>query len=236
MANHQLLNAEDHKDLRIITRRSAELGDAVMHAPVFPFEFRAVQAHYPILFHEDATSKDWSAVALMGFERGENLFLADDDWKEAYLPLTLERGPFLIGMQSEGKTVVHIDGDNPRLSTTDGEKLFDETGTNTAYLDRIAAVLQAIHEGVSEMRAFAAAMKDLDLLEDLTVDIELNDGSKNRLVGFSVLNEEKVLALPAEKLAGLQSHGFLMPMYMAMASLFQLRPLITRKNKTVEEF
>ena len=54
MTNSVLLNNIDHKDLRVITTRSAAYGDDVMFALTFPAEFRNVQAHYPIVFRKTA--------------------------------------------------------------------------------------------------------------------------------------------------------------------------------------
>ena len=49
MAQHALVNNIDHKDIKIINKRSAELGDDLWYALTFPREFRSVQTHYPIL-------------------------------------------------------------------------------------------------------------------------------------------------------------------------------------------
>lgn len=240
MTNHVLLNNIDHGDLRVIADRSAALGDAMMYAPCFPFEFRRVQAHYPILFQQDPASGDVQAVALFGFERGENLFLSDAGWEPAYIPASVERQPFLIGLQSDPErggvqTVIHLDAGSPRVSRTRGVPLFLEHGGTTPFMDRIAAILEAVHAGVGEMRGFATALTDLGLLESLAVDIELDDGSKNRLVGFHAIDEDKVAALPGDKLHGLHAHGLLMPLYMALASLSQLKPLIDRKNAKIRQ-
>ena len=55
--NNVLLNNIDHKDLRVITTRSAAYGDDVKSALTFPAEFRNVQACYPIVFHKAADGK-----------------------------------------------------------------------------------------------------------------------------------------------------------------------------------
>ena len=75
MAKYELLNNVDHKDLRVKIDRSAELGDNVWFTPTFPQEFRTLQKHYPIVFTKNAETGQFQAVALMGFEVGENLFL-----------------------------------------------------------------------------------------------------------------------------------------------------------------
>ena len=45
-----LLSKEDHKELKIQTGRSEEMGDIVSYCMVVPHEFRDVQHHYPIFF------------------------------------------------------------------------------------------------------------------------------------------------------------------------------------------
>ena len=61
------MNNIDHKDLRVITTRSAAYGDDVKFALTFPAEFRNVQAHYPIVFHKTADGK-FQSIALFGFQ------------------------------------------------------------------------------------------------------------------------------------------------------------------------
>ena len=39
--------------------------------------------------------------------------------------------------------------------------------------------------------SFTAALVELDLVEAITMDITLADGSKNQLLGFSAINEDR---------------------------------------------
>jgi hypothetical protein len=80
---------------------------------------------------------------------------------------------------------------------------------------------------------FVAALLDYDLIEPFTLDIELNNGSQNQLLGFSTINEEKLAALDGAALAHLHQHGYLMAAHQMGASLVQLRELIERKNQRV---
>ncbi len=97
MSNHQILNPADHGTLRVHTGAGAQFGDAVMACLTVPLEFRAVQAHYPIVFRRDAASGQFSALAMFGFDNGENLFLEGDRWDARYRPLAMAIQPFLIG-------------------------------------------------------------------------------------------------------------------------------------------
>ena len=270
MPNFALLNNVEHQDVKIITERSARYGDNLMHAPVFPFEFRRVQAFYPILLQQDSKG-GFQPVALFGFEQGENLFLDSSlhargspsrspaegslhargspsrspaegsGWQAAYIPAMLRREPFLIGFQkpqdpSEGDMmrVLSLDMDHPRVNTEVGEALFHPLGGRTDFLEDAANLLEAIYEGLEHGKAFVGALQEQDLIEAVTLEIPLRDGSRNQLLGFHCLAEEKVQALSGDVLGAFQEKGFLMPLFMILASMGNIQHLIEMKNRTLE--
>lgn len=230
MSNTVLLNNVDHKDLRVINSRSAEYGDNVMFAITFPSEFRNLQAHYPIVFRKSPDGVTFQPIALFGFQEGENLFLGRDGWDAAYLPLTIERQPFLIGVGG-GELMVHVDLNNPRISATAGEPVFLAHGGTTEFLERMNSVLLSIHQGLEGMPAFIAALLQHELLESFVLDIELNDGSQNRLAGFYAINEDRLNSLNGNVLEQMNKAGYLQAIYMVIASFSNFRALIERKNQ-----
>ncbi len=230
MTNHVLLNNVDHKDVHVITTRGAEFGDNVMLAITFPAEFRSLQAHYPIVFRKGADGTGFEAVALFGFQEGENLFLQQSGWDATYVPLTIERQPFLIGVTGE-EAMVHVDLDSPRISNSAGEAVFLPHGGNSEYLETINSTLLAIYQGLEMTPGFIAALLEHGLLESFVFDIELDDGSQNRLAGLYTINEDKLAALEGDAVARLHQAGYLQAIYMALASLSNFRALIERKNR-----
>ena len=228
--NPVLLDNVSHRDLRIVTTRSADLGDDQMTAPVFLSEFRTVQAHYPIVFQQGANESGMHPVALLGLRNGENLFLDARGWDAPYIPLTLERGPFMIGRAGE-QLMIHVDMDSPRIGRGEGEPAFLPHGATTDYLERVNTVLGEIHVGVETMPIFVAALLRHELLESFVLDIAAADGSQNRLAGFHTINEERLAALDAQAVAELHKAGYLAPIYMVLASIAHLRDLIERYNK-----
>jgi hypothetical protein len=230
MSNNVLLNNIDHKDLRVITKRGGEYGDSVMCALTFPSEFRDLQAHYPIVFRKTADGADFEAVALFGFQEGENLFLEPQGWDARYLPLAIERQPFLIGIGGE-ELMVHVDLDSPRIRSSAGEAVFLPHGGTTEFLERMNSALLTIHQGLQAAPAFISALLALELLESFVLDIELDDGSQNRLAGFYTINEERLGALGSDALERLHRAGHLQAVYMAIASLSNFRDLVERKNR-----
>lgn len=235
MANHAVLTAEAHRDLRIRTDTGAALGDGVMACLTVPEEFRRVQVEFPILFRLNDTRDRFSALALFGFENGENLFLEGARWTADYRPLALAIQPLLIGGAAPGAPMdqVHIDLDSPRIATgaDEGVRLFDDDGRPSPFLDTAVEKLSQLHHGHQASDAFFAALQRYELLEPMTLEITLDDGSTNRLVGFHIIDEAKLQALDGAALADLHGAGHLLPIFMAVASLGKLETLIARKNR-----
>ena len=228
MANPVLLNNVDHKDLRVITQRGDAWGDNLMLAVTFPAEFRTLQAHYPIVFRK-SNEGAFEPVALFGFQEGENLFLRDGRWDATDLPLSVERLPFMIGVSGQ-ELMMHVDLDSPRVSSTVGEPVFLPHGGNTEFLERMNSTLLALHQGLQDIAGFSEALLQNELLESFVFDIELNDGSQNRLAGFYMINEDRLAALDGAVLERMNRAGYLAAIYFALASLSNFRALIERKN------
>ncbi|HVJ03241.1 MAG TPA: SapC family protein [Sphingomonas sp.] len=234
MTQHALLTSEAHRELRVRTDRASELGDAVMCCITVPDEFRRVQDEYPILFRQNPEREEFAALAMFGFENGENLFLDGDRWDARYVPLAIDIQPFLIGGPAPGGETaqVHVDLASPRIATGgEGTRVFDEHGRPTPYLEAIAGQLGALDAGYRGSADFFAALRRHDLLEPLTLEITLDDGSTNRLLGFHVIDEAKLQALEPAATAELHAEGHLMPIFMALASISKLGALIERKNR-----
>ena len=167
MSNYVLLGTNAHKDLKVITARSKNYGDNVMHAMTFPMEFRDVQSSYPIFFCKDPESGQFYPTALFGLEQDQNLFLTEDGWDAAYIPMMIRRHPFLIGYQADSehedgkRPVVSIDMDNPRISESEGEPLFTESDEPTDYLKASISVLESIHGATGVVKQRMEAMSDM---------------------------------------------------------------------------
>ena len=237
-----LLNSVEHQQLRIITRRGAEFGDNLWFSATFPLEFRSVQACYPIFFHQDSKTGQLYPVALFGFSQGENLFLQHNNWQDTYIPLTVRRQPFLIGQQKvreDGvehiQRVIHLDLHNPRVSETEGEALFLPFGGNTPFLDEMAAMLETIHLGMQDSVAFVDVLTKLNLLEAVTLDLTLHNGSKHQLIGFYTIHEERLAQLDANAIVTLQQQGYLAAIYFVLASQSRLRELIRLKSLQISQ-
>ncbi|TQV65963.1 SapC family protein [Exilibacterium tricleocarpae] len=234
MANHALLNNVDHQHLRVITRHGVEWGDNQMCTLAIPSEFRSLQADYPIFFHCSGETDKFMPMVMFGFEQGENLYLSEQGWDASYIPLMIQRGPFLIGFQQrpgeQRSQVMSIDLDDPHISTTEGEALFLPHGGNTPYTERMASVLQAIDQGQAAVKAFTDALVSQQLLEPFTLNVTLNNGAKLGLDGFHTIHEERLAELDGEVLIDFHRRGILQAIYMVLASMSNIRRLIDKRN------
>lgn len=216
-----------------MTERSEALGDNVQYALTFPLEFRNIQSCYPIFFSKSGETGEFFPLALFGFEQNENLFLDDSGWNATYTPMMVERQPFLIGYQGPDddlKPIVSIDMDSPKISQENGQNLFDKHSQPTEFLKNMMIKLESLHHGHEHNKGFITALTVEDLLEPFTLEITLDNGSTNQLIGFYTINENKLLQLDGPTLADFNSKGYLQPIYMAVASYARIRALIDKKN------
>jgi hypothetical protein len=236
MPDHAILTAEAHRELRVREERGAELGDAVMCCLTFPDEFRRVAVEYPILFRLNPERDAFAAYAMFGFVDGENLFLEGERWDADYRPLAMDIQPFLIGSpDGEGARQVHVDMASPRIAEGEGVRVFDADGRPTPFLEDMAEKLGALDQAFQSAPDFFAALVRHKLLEPLTLEITLDDGSINRLLGFHAVDEERLRALDPATVGELHAAGHLMPLFMAVASVGQMRALVARKNRRLRD-
>ena len=242
MPRHELLNNVAHKDLRVITRFGRGAGDAAGMVPAFPTEFAELQREYPIFFSRDATSGEYSAVALLGFDRQENLYVRDGRWSAAYIPGYVARGPFLIGFQEQWvdgearrEPVIHIDMEHPAVSFTEGEAVFLPGGGQSPYLTQIGNILSGIRDGVEGGRAFYAALAAQDLIQPITVEVRFDAEHGANLTGLHGIDRERLAALDATALHALHQQGFLEGIYLVLASMHNMRRLIAEKQFRLRE-
>lgn len=240
MPDNALLNNVTHKDLKIIVKRGAEYGDDIWHAPIVPREFRQIAATYPIVFRKVSSTNQFEAVALFGFEPKENLYLDNNGWHADYIPLSVERIPFMIGQAAdritgEPQSVIHVDMAHPRISFTEGNNVFLPHGGNTPFLERINSVLAELMTGLTASKRFIDILLAEDLLEPFTLKFPVNNERLLELTGFYTINEDILRGLNGDQLARLHNQNHLELIYMVIASLTNVGKLIRKKQASVGE-
>jgi hypothetical protein len=234
--NTVLLNNIDHHDLRVAIGAGAAYGDSVNQMLIFPTEFEEAQRDFPIVFRRDGDS--FRALALLGLDRDENLFLDGDRWTSNYVPALSRRGPFAIllhrvadGADGDPDPQIQVDLDDPRVGVEDGFPLFLEHGGNAPYLNHVAAVLRVLYEGIETAPAIYAEFEQAGLLTPVTMQIRINDEQGYDLPDLFTIDQQALAALSGEPLERLHRAGLLRAATMAASSLGNVQRLIERKNR-----
>jgi SapC len=232
------LNSQTHRVLRIALERARREYAAVNIVSVIPREFQRLVAHYPIFFTKSAESGRFESVALLGFARGENLFLAEGRWEDVtHVPLQIQRQPFALiprradAAGTEPSLDLALDLSSRHVQAQEGERLFQDDGQPTVFLQNISSIMKVLVAGSGEAYAFTGRLAELNLLEPVRIDIEFVDASDTKLQGLYWIAAAALKALPATQLAELRDREYLEWMYFQMASLAHVSGLVARKNR-----
>ncbi|WP_078083454.1 SapC family protein [Microbulbifer mangrovi] len=240
MSNTVALNNESHRNLKVITRRGAEYGEATHLVPVVANELRNLVLEYPVCITKDPNTGQFSLCALLGFEPGENLYLQEDNWDAQYIPMHIRRQPFMVGYRNpeaavgeDRGAVITLDLDSKRVTEADagGERLFDDQGNNTPFMQQVSELLGQLMAGMESTTAFLTVLSDSDLIEPAHINVQFASGEQKRYEGLYTVNEDKLQKLDADKLVNMHQHGYLQAAYWLGASMGQVRKLIQRKNQ-----
>lgn len=228
-----ILNNVEHGDLRYQPLFGTEFGDAVNRMELFVDEFSEAQRNHPILFASDAEGR-LMALVLLGFEKGENLYLETSGWGSSYIPAVRRRGPFSVSVKTDNtgqevEMLIDVDLDDRRIGADEGIALFKPHGGNSALLDMISDALVTIYHGTKQTPTFIETLMRHDLLREVQMDIDLGNGQSFAISGHFVVDEARFAALDGGALKSLSDAGFLVPLVHAMTSVANIQRLVDRK-------
>lgn len=225
------LDNVQHAALKLRRGHGARFGEAVNQVAVFASEFAQVQREYPILFTR-LPEGALQAVAILGFDRDENLFLAGDRWDAAYVPALLRHRPFTIGA-IDGEGVVCVDLADPRVAPEgeDGDAIFKPHGGNAPMLERALDALRTLQAGAAMAPAMTAVFDELALVEPVTLQVSFDEHTGVDFDGYLAVVPEKIASLDGAALDTLNKAGLLDVAVFAAASIGTMPRLIARKQR-----
>jgi len=238
LGQHVLLNNVDHHDLRLVMRHGAAFGDSVNQALVFPSEYQDIQRHYPIFFRRTEEG-GFKSVALLGFDKDENLFLDGDRWNAAYVPAMHRISPFLIGqpkaapgeeLPADAEAMILVDPAHARISRSEGEALFLAHGGNSPALNHVTQVLQQVYAGAQASDAMFNAFLEAGLLAPIEIEVKINERQSFILNDMLTVSRDALRSLDGAPLQALNRAGFLALAFHVVSSLGNLAHMITLKN------
>ena len=221
MAKFEVLNSDMHRNLRL----RSQAGPAPHFVPIVVSEFATAAASCPILLAKNPENGRFYVGALFGFSPGENLVSVDPGSSRAFRPLDVERQGFFTSDEN-----IAIDIENPRISETDGDPLFEGNGEPTDALRRIQRALGLLVTGNQETERFIETLVGLRLIEPIDVSLTFDDGEKLRLDGVYTVSLDSISELNDADALSLFRKGYLQLAYAIAGSLRQLPVLANRRN------
>lgn len=198
--------------------------------PLMTAEFGAALAEYPIVFAGEGDAI--LPVVVVGIDADRSLFVgADGNWGADYVPAFVRRYPFVFSASEDGETLtLCIDEAYAGLDRKGkrGERLFDDAGERTPYLDRVLEFLNAYQGEHQRTKLLGALLREHDLLEASQATVTLPDGTVRELTGFFCVSRDRLKALAPEVLAGLVQNDALELIYGHLASLANFNRLLRK--------
>jgi hypothetical protein len=190
--------------------------------PLTVTEFAPAALSYPVIFVGEARQP----VAVMGLRAGENLFVsAEGDFRaEAYIPAYVRRYPFVFANDEvQKRLILCVDRAAPFISEGGSTPLF-ENGQPSAYTRQAMEFCNNFEQERQRTDAFVQLLKDLDLLDVREAlftprNPDGTAGQQQKLAEYYAVSEDKLKALPADKLAELRDNGALGQIYAHLVSL-----------------
>ena len=212
------LDSAAHRRLRIgLAARPFGFAAGAHLLPALIEEFAAAARHIPVVFAP--AGKTCTPVFLCGLEPGRNLFVdADGRWDAPYVPAYLRRYPFILGERGEADPLVCIDTAFEGLGETTGTALFEEDGSQSRALAGIVRLVADFAASARRTEALCERLTALDLLKTVTIDVQ-KAGATASIHGLSIVDEDKLAALPDEDFLALRRGGLLPAVFAHLFSI-----------------
>lgn len=232
------LNRADHKDLRLKSVSHLKFAMNTHSVPLTGPEFGLAARDLLIVFAgNDAASA--GPIVLLGLRENENLYVDEaGQWeKDLYVPAFVRRYPFVLAEkpagQEGGDFTVFLDDRFEGFNTAEGQRLFNEDGTDTELLTNAVGFLSEFQQNIERTRWFMQQLVKHDLLEPRNVQLHKGDPESGRAItlnGLFMVNEDKLRALDEKTTHELMREGVLGWIYAHLLSLANIDRLARRLN------
>lgn len=208
-----------------VKRMDAPFGFAkVGHAiPLTVGEFGLAALTGPIIFVGD----EKLPIAVMGLNAGENMFVTEAGVFEpgVYIPAYVRRYPFVYANDDASQQMVLCIDRAAEFIVPGGDMaFFGPDNQPTDYTKGCIDFCNNFEMERQRTQSFVQILKDLDLFEtkEATFTPQFPDGTTGetqKIAEYFGVSEEKLKAVPADKLAELRDNGALAQIYAHMMSL-----------------
>ena len=135
--------------------------------------------------------------ALMGLETGKNLLLnAKGQWSLRFFPSVFAAHPFKIGKgENEESVLIFFDDNTSITSGGDGERLFNEDGSESPILNHYIQLLNKIETSNKQLEVSCSVLEKASILEPFAIEVPADGEAKAKIEGLLKINPKKFKAL-----------------------------------------
>ena len=217
------LNPTTHKGMGV-KRIDGPFNFAAKHnlVPLTASEFQLAVLNGPIIF----VGEEKTPLQVMGLNHDENIFVLPNGVFDAgvYVPAYVRRYPFVFANDEEQKRLVLCIDRAAPFVVEGGETPLFENGQPSGYVNFGMEFCNNFEQERVRSESFVALLKELDLFEVREANYTPRNadgtaGTPQKIAEYFAVSEDKLKALPAEKLAELRDNGALGQIYAHLVSL-----------------
>lgn len=226
------LSSQQHRNLKLRPATGYDYARGQSRVLIGLAELARAAAFYPIVFLD---SRDRGPVphALLGLGDAENLFVdTAGRWLCPLVPAAIARYPFVLARSSPEAYALSFDEKSARISSQDGEALFDAEGQLSPLTRRILDEQTKLAQQLNQAAAFGAALDGRGLLREVQINLSIGGGEKLSLGGMKLVDEKVFQLLPDDVVLAWWRNGYLALIHAHLLSIAHLQMLAQRKFAT----
>ena len=210
---------ERHRDVRLLPGIDLAASFLTHYAEIGLDEVGAAAADYPLLFLKDSDTGRLRLVALLGLAPRQNSYVIDEVWQAVYLPLKIAVAPFCY---SGAVRILCIDEANPRVTTDDGDALFNDDASDTPVLVEIRKMLGRLEQGCAAADRLIDMLLELELVQAVSITAVFVSGAEDLVQGLYSIDPRMFGMIEPAALLNLHRADMLVPICTIIQSLNQL--------------
>ncbi len=205
--NLEVLNKENHADLRFQPASGYGFAADLSVAPLSAAEVPRAAKHYPIVF---PVKDSLIPQALLSLQKGKNAFVdAEGRWTVPYVPAHVRRYPFIL---AKGRTAeefaICIDRDAPHFQEGQGDPLFTANGEAAEILTKAQEFLGRLQQELMATERLLKPLEEKGVITEQRFNLEA-DGKKHQVAGFRGIDRNKLVELDDATLAEWVRNGLM---------------------------
>ena len=218
-------------------RLQADTLPSVFHTmnaiPLSYAEIALASRDYPIAFVSGDGERSFLAMAILGLEAQQNLFVDEKGTWDAntYVPAYVRRYPFCMARVTAGgkEQAERIACVEKSALSDDGEALYDKKGEPLAAWEPTKNLLFEFEADLTRTEEMCATLQSLGLFEPFSVQAVPKGGAPLEMTGVHRVAEQKLAELTPDNLKDLMQKGVLSRVYAHILSQLNFQRLLDRR-------